>query len=82
MCDVLVIAKVLGFCSQSVTVFTARSEMLRFNYVELTTTMDVRIVAAHMFQRNMLTLKQLQSVQNLKQCAVEAAEVLVNIMLL
>jgi len=43
--------------------------------------LDARIVAANMYQRNALTLKELQSIQNLKDRSVEAAETLVNIIM-
>jgi len=43
--------------------------------------MDARIVAVNMYQRNALTLKELQSVQSLRDRPVEAAETLLNIIL-
>jgi len=41
--------------------------------------LDARIVAANMYQRNALTLKELQSIQFLRERSVEAAEALLNI---
>jgi len=41
--------------------------------------LDARIVAANMYQRNALTLKELQSIQSLRDRPVEAAEMLLNI---
>jgi len=43
--------------------------------------LDARIVAVNMYQRNALTLKELQSVQSLRDRPVEAAETLLNIIL-
>ena len=48
-------------------------------YLKLTTTLDARIVAANMYQRNALTLKELQSIQALNERPIEAAETLLNI---
>ena len=42
---------------------------------------DARIVAVNMYQRNALTLKELQSVQFLRDRPVEAAETLLDIIL-
>jgi len=41
--------------------------------------LDARIVAANMYQRNALTLRELQSIQSLRDRPVEAAEMLLNI---
>jgi len=41
--------------------------------------LDARIVAVHMYQRNALTLKELQSIQSIRDRPVEAAEMLLNI---
>jgi len=41
--------------------------------------LDARIVAVNMYQRNALTLKELQSIQSLRDRPVEAAETLLNI---
>ena len=43
--------------------------------------LDARIVAANMYQRNALTLKDLQSIQSLRDRSVEAAETLLNIIM-
>jgi len=43
--------------------------------------LDALIVAANMYQRNALTLKELQSVQSLRDRPVEAAEKLLNIIM-
>jgi len=50
-------------------------------YSELTTMLDARIVAVNMYQRNALTLKELQSIQSLTDRPVEAAETLLNIIM-
>jgi len=60
---------------------TAGSGVLRALYSELTTKVDARIVAANMYQRNALTLKELQSIQSLRDRPVEAAEVLLNVIM-
>jgi len=41
--------------------------------------LDARIVAVNMYQRNALTVKELQSIQSLRDRPVEAAETLLNI---
>ena len=61
-----------------VTLFTG---LLREQYVNLSTKLDAHIVAVHMFQRNALTLKDLQSIQCLGDRPVEAAETLLNIIM-
>ena len=43
--------------------------------------LDARIVAVHMYQRNALTLRELQSIQSLRDRPVEAAETLLNIIM-
>ena len=60
---------------------TAGSDVLRALYSELTTQLDARVVAASMYQRNALTLKELQSIQSLRDRPVEAAETLLNIIM-
>jgi len=60
---------------------TVSSDVLRGLYSELTTTLDARIVAVHMYQRNALTLKELQSIQSLRDRPVEAAETLLGIIM-
>jgi len=59
----------------------AGSEVLRALYSELTEMLDARIVAVNMYQRNALTLKELQSIQSLRDRPVEAAETLLNIIM-
>jgi len=56
-------------------------DVLRATYSELTTMLDARIVAVNMYQRNALTLKELQSLQSLRDRPVEAAETLLNIIM-
>jgi len=58
---------------------TAGSGVLRSLYSWLATALDARIVAVNLYQRNALTLKELQSIQSLKDRPVEAAETLLNI---
>jgi len=43
--------------------------------------LDARIVAVNMYQRNALTLKELQSIQSLRDRPFEAAETLLNIIM-
>jgi len=43
--------------------------------------LDARIVAVNMYQRNALTLKELQSIQSLRDRPVEAAEMLLNMII-
>ena len=43
--------------------------------------LDAHIVAVNMYQRNALTLKELQSIQSLRDRPVEAAETLLNIIM-
>ena len=58
---------------------TAGCDVLRALYSELAAMLDARIVAVNMYQRNALTLKELQSIQSLRDRPVEAAETLLNI---
>ena len=60
---------------------TAGSDVLRALYLELTAQLDARVVATNMFQRNALTLRELQSIQSLRDRPVEAAEMLLNIIM-
>ena len=55
--------------------------ILREQYAKLSTVLDARTVAVRMYQRNALTLKELQSIQCLRDRAVEAAETLLNIIM-
>ena len=57
------------------------SEILRALYWELTTKLDAHITAINLYQRNALTLKELQSIQSLRDRPVEAAETLLNIIM-
>jgi len=59
----------------------AGSDVLQALYSELTRTLDARVVAANMYQRNALTLRELQSIQSLRDRPVEAAETLLNIIM-
>ena len=56
-------------------------DILRALYSELSTTLDARVVAAKLYESNTLTLKELQSIQSLKDRPVEAAEALLNIIM-
>ena len=60
---------------------TAGSDVLRALYSELTTQLDARVVAASMYQRNALTLRELQSIQSQKDRPIEAAETLLNVIM-
>jgi len=60
---------------------SAGSDVLRAMYWELTTMLDARIVAANMYQRNALTVKELQTIQSLRDHPVKAAETLLNIIM-
>ena len=64
-----------------VPVCTAGSDVLRELYSELAKEFDARVVAANMYQRNALTLKELQSIQSQRGYPIEAAESLLNIIL-
>ena len=57
------------------------TDVLRTQYTNLSTTLDAHIVAVHMYQRNALTLRDLQSIQSLRDRPVEAAEMLLNIIM-
>jgi len=57
------------------------AETLQEQYSELTRMLDARVVAANMYQRNALTLRELQSIQSLRDRPVEAAETLLNIIM-
>ena len=59
----------------------AVSDVLRALYSELTTKLDARIVAVNVYQRNALTLRELQSIQSLRDRPVEAADPLLNIIM-
>jgi len=61
--------------------YTAGCDVISSLYSELTTTLDARIVAVNMYQRGALTLKELQSIQSLRDRPIEAAAMLLNIIL-
>ena len=60
---------------------TAGSDVLRTQYGKLSTELDAHTVAVHMYQRNALTLKELQSIQSLTDRPVTAAETLLNVIM-
>jgi len=60
---------------------TSGSDILRAQYSNLSTELDSHTVAVHMYQRNALTLKELQSIQSLADRPVAAAETLLNIVM-
>ena len=47
----------------------------------MATKLDARVTVVHMYQRNALTLRDLQSIQSLRDRPVQAAETLLNIIL-
>jgi len=55
--------------------------VLQEQYVNLSTKLDAHATAVHMYQRNALTLKELQSIQCLRDRPVKAAEKLLNIIM-
>jgi len=57
------------------------AETLRELYQELTRTLHAPVVAANMYQRNALTLRELQRIQFLRDRPVKAAETLLNIIM-
>jgi len=57
------------------------AETLGELYTEMTRMLDARVVAAYMYQRNALTLRELQSIQSLRDRPVETAETLLNIIM-
>jgi len=57
------------------------SDVLHTQYRRLTREVDALKVAINMYQRNALTLKELQSIQSLRDRPVEAAETLLNIIM-
>ena len=58
-----------------------RADLLRAQYWNLTIKLDAHIVAVRMYERNALTLRDLQSIQSLRESPVEAAETLLNIIM-
>jgi len=57
------------------------SDVLRTQYRRLSREVDAIKVAVQMHQRNALTLKELQSVQSMTECPVQAAKRLLNIIM-
>jgi len=55
--------------------------ILQEQFVNLSKKLDAHAVAVHMYERNALTLKELQSVQSLRDRPVEAAEKLLDIIM-
>ena len=78
VCQGLFIAHKVKRTEHCVTLCTG---LLQEQYVNLSTKLDAHIVAVHMFQHNALTLKELQSIQCLRDRSVEAAETLLNVIM-
>jgi len=57
------------------------TDVLREQYRDLTGKLDAHLVAVRMYQRNALTLRDLQSIQSLRDRPLEAAETLLNIIM-
>jgi len=57
------------------------TDVPRKQYSNLSTTLDAPTVAVHMYERNALTLRDLQSIQSRRDRPVEAAETLLNIII-
>ena len=57
------------------------SDVLRIQYSRLSRELDAHTVAVHMYQRNALTLKELQSIQSMTDRPVQAPETLLNIIM-
>ena len=68
---------------QFVTLFLCvyRTDVLLRQYKNLTRKLDAHVVAVHMYERNALTVRDLQSIQSLSDRPVEAAETLLNIIM-
>ena len=62
-------------------VFCTEFAALRKQYKYLASVVDARVTAAHLYQEDALTLKDLQSIQSLKDRPVAAAEKLLNIIM-
>jgi len=65
--------------SYCMSVCAAGSDVQRALYEHLPTMLDACVVAANMYQCNALTLKELHSIQSLRDRPVEAAEKLLNV---
>jgi len=57
------------------------SDELRKQKSALSSRLDAHTVAVHMYQRNALTLKELQSIQSLTDRSVQATETLIDILI-
>jgi len=57
------------------------TDVLREQYTNLATKLDAHVTAVHMYQRNALTLRELQSIQSLRDRPVEAAETLLDVIM-
>jgi len=57
------------------------SDVLHTQYSRLLRELDAHTVAVHMYQRNALTLKELQSIQSMTDRPVQAAETFLNIIM-
>ena len=57
------------------------SDVLRTQYSSLSRELDAHRVAFHMYQRNALTLQELQSIQSMTDRPVQAAKTLLNIIM-
>jgi len=56
-------------------------EIIRRQYTNLATQLHARVVAAHLYQRKSLTLKDLQSIRSLGDRPIEAAEKLLDVIM-
>ena len=70
-----------GWFLTDVVVCVEYSDALRTQYSRLSRELDTHTVAVHMYQRNALTLKELQSIQSMTDRPVQAAETLLNIIM-
>jgi len=68
-------------CYTACIACTAGVDVLQEQYANLATKLDAHSVAVRMYQRNALTLKELQSIQCLRDRPVQAAETLLNIVM-
>jgi len=81
MCRRVNSATVADICTNVFVCTGSGSDVLRALYSELTAMLDARIVAANMYQSNALTLRELMSIQSLRNHPIEAAETLLNIIM-
>jgi len=61
--------------------YAAGRERLRARFTDLVLTLDGRIICAYMYEQNALTLKDLQSVQSVRDQTTKATEILLNIIM-